>query len=112
MAVRAPLASNPTATAAGRAAAWHLRARHRAALPTHRRPAPSRTDIWCLCASRWAEALAAGFAPKLYLQATHEKTLAFAPLSTLKEYALDLDEANAVVAALDEKRSKLESLLS
>lgn len=32
-------------------------------------------DIWCLCAQRWAQAYNAGKAPKLFLQATHEKTL-------------------------------------
>jgi len=32
-------------------------------------------DIWCLCAQRWVQAYQAGKAPKLFLQATHEKTL-------------------------------------
>ena len=32
-------------------------------------------DCWCLCATRWVQALQAGKAPQLKLLATHEKTL-------------------------------------
>lgn len=32
-------------------------------------------DRWCLCASRWAEALEAGVAPPVILEATHARTL-------------------------------------
>ena len=32
-------------------------------------------DKWCLCALRWKEALNNGFAPKVILEATNEKTL-------------------------------------
>lgn len=32
-------------------------------------------DRWCLCALRWKEALDAGVAPKVVLQATHIRTL-------------------------------------
>ena len=32
-------------------------------------------DRWCLCASRWAEALEAGVAPPVVLEATHARTL-------------------------------------
>ncbi len=46
-------------------------------------------DKWCLCASRWAEARAAGVAPKLILAASHEKLLDYAELDVLKEYAVD-----------------------
>jgi len=45
-------------------------------------------DRWCLCAARWAEALEAGKAPRVILEATHERTLDYAPLATLKRYAL------------------------
>jgi len=45
-------------------------------------------DRWCLCAPRWKEALDAGFAPQLVLEATHEETLAIAPLGVLKDYAV------------------------
>ncbi|MDP2215464.1 DUF2237 family protein [Phenylobacterium sp.] len=44
-------------------------------------------DRWCLCAPRWKEALDAGCAPKLVLEATHEETLAIVPLGVLKDYA-------------------------
>ena len=32
-------------------------------------------DRWCLCAARWQEAFAAGKAPRVVLQATHERAL-------------------------------------
>lgn len=41
-------------------------------------------DKWCLCALRWKEAKAAGVAPELDLEATHEKMLEYVPLSDLK----------------------------
>jgi uncharacterized protein (DUF2237 family) len=44
-------------------------------------------DRWCLCAPRWKEALAAGMAPQLVLEATHEETLAIVTLGVLKDYA-------------------------
>lgn len=37
-------------------------------------------DKWCLCALRWLEAKEAGVAPKLDLEATHEKMLEFTSL--------------------------------
>ena len=45
-------------------------------------------DRWCLCAPRWKEALDAGVAPPLVLEATHEELLAIAPLNVLKEHAV------------------------
>jgi uncharacterized protein (DUF2237 family) len=45
-------------------------------------------DRWCLCAPRWKEALDAGAAPQLVLEATHEETLAIVPLGVLKDYAV------------------------
>ena len=44
-------------------------------------------DRWCLCASRWAEALEAGVAPPVVLEATNELALRVIDLDTLKEYA-------------------------
>jgi uncharacterized protein len=44
-------------------------------------------DRWCLCAPRWKEALDAGAAPQLVLDATHEETLAIVPLGVLKDHA-------------------------
>src|SRR5271168_3590577 len=46
-------------------------------------------DRWCLCAPRWKEALDAGVAPQVVLEATHEETLAITTLGVLKDYAVD-----------------------
>jgi hypothetical protein len=45
-------------------------------------------DRWCLCGPRWKEALDAGFAPPVVLEATHEEMLAIAPLGILKDHAV------------------------
>ena len=47
-------------------------------------------DQWCLCAARWQEALEAGAAPRVVLQATHAAALRIVKLSDLKKHALDL----------------------
>lgn len=47
-------------------------------------------DRWCLCAARWAEALAAGVAPRVALTATHEAALEIVELTDLKAHAIDL----------------------
>ena len=47
-------------------------------------------DRWCLCAPRWAEALAAGQAPGVVLRATHAGALASCALADLKRHAVDL----------------------
>lgn len=46
-------------------------------------------DRWCLCAARWQEALEAGFAPPVYLGATHEKALDIVALDDLLAHARD-----------------------
>ncbi|HEY7563518.1 MAG TPA: DUF2237 domain-containing protein [Acidimicrobiia bacterium] len=46
-------------------------------------------DRWCLCASRWVEALEAGMAPRVVLAATHAATLEFVALADLRRYAVD-----------------------
>jgi uncharacterized protein len=46
-------------------------------------------DRWCLCAPRWKEALDAGAAPQVVLEATHEETLAIVPLGVLKDHAVE-----------------------
>lgn len=46
-------------------------------------------DCWCLCASRWQEALEAGVAPPVRLSATHVSALEHVALSDLKFHALD-----------------------
>lgn len=44
-------------------------------------------DKWCLCALRWKEALEAGVAPPIILEATHKNMLDYINLEVLKEYA-------------------------
>ena len=51
-------------------------------------------DKWCVCLSRWKAALDAGAAAPIYLEATHEETLAVVPLDVLKKYALDAPADN------------------
>ena len=46
-------------------------------------------DAWCLCVSRWVEALEAGVAPPVDLEATHISTLEFVDLADLKKYAVN-----------------------
>jgi len=46
-------------------------------------------DQWCLCAARWQEALEAGVAPPVHLQATHQQALSVVDLQDLKDHALD-----------------------
>ena len=47
-------------------------------------------DCWCLCASRWKEAMDAGWAPPVVLAATHALTLDYVSLDELKQHAADL----------------------
>ncbi|MCW0216317.1 MAG: DUF2237 domain-containing protein [Pseudonocardia sp.] len=44
-------------------------------------------DRWCLCADRWAEALHAGAAPPVVLEATHARTLEWVDLDDLRAHA-------------------------
>lgn len=46
-------------------------------------------DQWCLCASRFYQAHDEGCAPRVRLEATHEKTLDVVPLDVLQEHAAD-----------------------
>lgn len=52
--------------------------------PQHNFPGLKAGDNWCLCALRWKEALDAGVAPPVILEATHEKALEFATKLELK----------------------------
>ncbi|MBD2429789.1 MULTISPECIES: DUF2237 family protein [Fischerella] len=45
-------------------------------------------DRWCLCASRWKEALDAGVAPPVVLSATHAAAVEYVSLNELKQHAL------------------------
>ena len=44
-------------------------------------------DQWCLCAARWQEALEAGAAPPVVLEATHASTLEWVSLEDLRQHA-------------------------
>ncbi len=44
-------------------------------------------DQWCLCAPRWQEALEAGAAPRVRLEATHVGTLEWCGLADLTAHA-------------------------
>ena len=46
-------------------------------------------DRWCLCAARWVEALEAGVAPPVYLNATNQAALEMIELSALQQKAAD-----------------------
>lgn len=80
-------------------------------MPEYMFPGLKGGDIWCLCAQRWAQAYNEGKAPKLFLQATHEKTLEYVPLEILRTYALDGDESKLVMDELNVQRDKLDELL-
>lgn len=45
-------------------------------------------DRWCICALRWKEALDAGMAPPVVLEATHERALQVVPLEELRAHAV------------------------
>lgn len=45
-------------------------------------------DRWCLCVLRWKEALEAGVAPPVHLEATHARALDHVSLQALQDHAL------------------------
>ncbi len=45
-------------------------------------------DRWCVCASRWLEALQAGTAPDVVLEATHVRALEWVDLEDLRRHAV------------------------
>jgi len=59
-------------------------------VPVYHFPGLQPGDRWCLCVTRWKEALDAGMAPKVHLEATHISALEFVNLEELQEYALEL----------------------
>ena len=56
--------------------------------PEHRFAGLKPGDRWCLCALRWKEALEAGVAPPVHLEATHARALDFVTLEQLQAHAL------------------------
>ena len=57
---------------------------------THGFPGLKPGDRWCLCASRWKEALDHGVAPPIVLSATNEAVLKHIGLDDLLKYAVDV----------------------
>jgi uncharacterized protein (DUF2237 family) len=49
-------------------------------------------DRWCLCSTRWQEALQAGMAPQVVLESTSLAALEVVRLADLKRYALQFDQ--------------------
>jgi uncharacterized protein (DUF2237 family) len=60
------------------------------AVPAFDFPGLKPGDRWCLCASRWKEALDAGVAPPVVLSATHALAVEYVSLDELKQHAVDL----------------------
>mgnify|MGYP003411593095 FL=1 len=58
--------------------------------PEYDLPGVQPGQRWCLCAARWREALQAGKAPQVVLNATNEATLDIVSLEDLKRHAADL----------------------
>ncbi len=59
------------------------------AVPLFNFPGLKPGDRWCLCASRWKEALDAGVAPPIVLSATHVSALEYVSEAELKQYAVE-----------------------
>lgn len=57
-------------------------------VPEYGFPGLKPGDRWCVCAARWKEALDAGFACEVVLEATSEAALQYVSRSILEEYAL------------------------
>jgi len=54
--------------------------------PEFQFPGLTGGDRWCLVALRWQEALEAGAAPEVVLEATHEAALQYVSLEDLRKY--------------------------
>jgi uncharacterized protein len=56
--------------------------------PAYGFPGLKNGDKWCLCVLRWKEALEAGVAPSVVLEACHEKSLQHVSLADLQTHAV------------------------
>ena len=56
------------------------------ARPEYNFPGLKAGDGWCLCISRWLEAIEVGVAPPINLAATHEKALQYTTIELLELY--------------------------
>lgn len=59
-------------------------------VPAYMFPGLQPGDRWCLCAARWKQALEAGLAPPVVLEATHISTLEFVDLEDLQAHAIEV----------------------
>jgi uncharacterized protein (DUF2237 family) len=57
-------------------------------VPAYGFPGLEPGDRWCLCVTRWAEALRAGCAPAVVLAATHVSALEFVSREDLQAHAV------------------------
>lgn len=57
-------------------------------MPEYDFPGLKPGDQWCLCVTRWQQALEAGKAPRVRLEATHLSALEFVDLEDLREHAV------------------------
>ena len=57
-------------------------------MPEYQFPGLVAGDRWCLCVTRWQEALQAGCAPAVVLAATHISALEFVSLEDLQAHAV------------------------
>jgi uncharacterized protein (DUF2237 family) len=58
--------------------------------PAHGFPGLKPGDRWCVCAGRWKEAMEAGFAAPVLLEATHVNALDVVSLDDLRKHAIEL----------------------
>ncbi len=56
-------------------------------IPSYQFPGLNDGDQWCLCVLRWKEALEAGCAPQVNLNATHISALEFVELEDLQAHS-------------------------
>jgi uncharacterized protein (DUF2237 family) len=57
-------------------------------IPEYDFPGVQPGDCWCLCVTRWKQALDAGMAPRVRLESTHISALEFVSLEDLQRHAL------------------------
>jgi len=58
-------------------------------MPEHGFAGLKAGDKWCLCAPRWQEALEAGKAPQVLLEATHILSLEWTSMADLQAHAAE-----------------------
>lgn len=56
--------------------------------PEYNFPGLEAGDKWCVCVTRWEEAFLVGKAPRVLLEATHERALEVVSLEELRAFAV------------------------